>query len=697
MTQPETDGSAQPAAKVVGEGLVGRPDQVSVGRAPSTPLVVFEPNYKRRFHRVTIPLFLAIGGRTYRAADWSLGGFRIDNFLGGEVAGELAAGTLVLSFSDFNLTLPMRFRVVRRAGDTIGCKFIDLSVVARRALRHLLESAIEGRISEVSDTLGVLTAPIPSEPLEDLLQDEQDTHVQIGERRLVRKATVYLATGLVLLLGLGYLVYRNIMFIDIPAATVMGNFVSVATTADGHLDTLLVGEGEQVEPGQVLFELRESEVAAAVEVARARLQTARTRHAALLGQLEEEQDRQALFTSVSGEQVRRARADLRRVEAGLSRAGIEQARRERLVREGVLPQEDLDIALAERRALEEERAALMTQLEIARLNRTATSQGRYFGGQEIEGRKVEIQQAALVAESEIARARRELEVAVERLSEQRVSAPIGGKVYTVYRRVGDLLRSRDVVLSLQAQGGHFVVGRLQSDEALKVRPGMVVDVKIPAYRLALQGTITAIGHQGLSTASQSSADMESSLTMVPIKVQLHDRALELPPGVRARMRIAIKPFWIGKWKSGAETEDLGPIPAASPEQPSFDQEVADTEPTVPSSPGSDTVLANVPAVAVQEQESPASGDSPGSPAATEIATVDRLRISNSAEPCLSLRSGPGGGHGKLDCLEPGVLVEAVDQSGPWTRVRLDSGGAGWMASRFLLEVEPGPALTAAAN
>ena len=655
---------------------------MAVGRAPTTPLVVFEPNYKRRFHRVTIPLFLAIGGRTYRAADWSLGGFRIENFLGGEVAGEHAAGTLVLSFADFNLTLPMRFQVVRRTGDTIGCKFVDLSVVARRALRHLLESAIEGRISEVSDTLGVLTAPIPNAPLEDLLQEEQDTHIQIGERRLVRKATAYLAAGIMLLIGLGYLVYRNVMFIDIPAATVMGNFVSVATTADGHLESLLVGEGEHVEAGQVIFELRDPEVAAAVEVARARLQTARTRHAALLGQLQEEDDRQILFTSVSTEQVRRARADLRRVEAELSRAGIEQARRERLVREGVLAQEELDIALTERSALEEERTALLTQLEIAELNRTATTQGRFFGGQEIEGRRVEIQQAALVAESEIARARRELDVAVDRLSEQRVSAPIDGQVYTVYRRVGDLLRSRDVVLSLQAQGGHYVVGRLKSDEALKVRPGMVVDVKIPAYRLALEGTITAIGHQGLSTASQSSADMESSLNMVPIKVQLHDRELELPPGVRARMKISVKPTWIGQWKSGAETEPA--VPAGETDAESAERSTrrlrAPIRSWIAKCPHS-AVSSETQAVAKCAAHSAHAALQPGglerresSPAIRGRRPVDsscRVSAGRSSRVCRCARV-LAEVTARLDCVEPGVLVDGRRSvGGPWTRVRLE--------------------------
>jgi len=62
-------------------------------------------------------------------------------------------------------------------------------------------------------------------------------------------------------------------------------------------------------------------------------------------------------------------------------------------------------------------------------------------------------------------------------------------------------------------------------------------VVIPSYGMRLDGIVTAVGHQGLSTASQSSMDMESALNNVPIKVQLSDAPAELPPGIRARILI----------------------------------------------------------------------------------------------------------------------------------------------------------------
>jgi multidrug resistance efflux pump len=540
--------------------------------------VVREPNFKRRYHRVTVPLFVALEGRTYQAADWSLGGLRLTGYRGSVAVGDEVDATLVLPYSGFNVTLPIRLRAVRRTAQDMGCQFVDPEEQTRRALRHLLEAALEGRGAAVSDALAVLNAPISSAPLEDLLLEEDDTHFHIGSTQLMRKTTVYLGAGVLALTLVAGLVYRNLAYLDAPEATVMGNFVSIASRADGRLADVLVDEGQEVQTGDVLFEIDNQDLVAAVDLAEARLATVRAEHAAVLGVLAEEQDRHDLFRSVSREQANRARANLRRVEASLAQAEIEQARRQRLVDLGVFPREEADVALEQTRVLREEREALVNELSIAQINESATEEGRFFGGHEIEGRTVELEQKVLVAQAAIGMAESDLRAAVGRLAELRITAPVDGRIYTVYRHVGEVLRPRDVVLSVRANGEYFVVGRLRVDEAVKVRPGMVANVSVPSYDVRFDGLITAVGHQGLSTASQSSADMESSLKEVPIKVLVPDAPLGIPPGVRAHLRIPLRLDWLG-WlgrHSDDAPPDLGPGPALNAsEEPAMPTQAAD--------------------------------------------------------------------------------------------------------------------------
>ena len=69
---------------------------------------------QRRHHRVTAPLFVAYAGQNYRAADWSLGGLRLEG-LPGELpaAGEQIPLGLTLPFQGFDVS----FFILRTMAD----------------------------------------------------------------------------------------------------------------------------------------------------------------------------------------------------------------------------------------------------------------------------------------------------------------------------------------------------------------------------------------------------------------------------------------------------------------------------------------------------------------------------------------------------------------------------------------------------
>ncbi len=503
----------------------------------SIPIASRAKNAQRRFYRVSIPLGVTIGERTYRVRDWSLGGFSLNKFRGLEGSGAELDGHLTLPYDDFSLKLPIRFRVVWRNQRTIGCEFIELRGAARRALRHLLEATMEGRLDDVDGVLAAIDAPVPSDPLEELLEEENETHVRIGSRQLIRRTSAYTVLGLGAIALLAGLVWRNATVIDIPAGTVMGNFVSVASRADGRLSELLIREGQPVQVGQMLFSLSNSDLEEAVAVERAELAAARARRASLEQQLLEEQRRVGFYVQVTKKQLEQATADLNSAEARLDHARIDRLRVEDLHAEGLAPAAHLDLALRQEKVVAEEIRALRKRIEIAELNVLGAGEGRFFGGQEIEGRLIEIREQLHVAEAGVLEAEKRLDATISRLHETRVQAPVDGVVYTIYRQPGEVLHPRDVVLSLQVDEGYWAVGRLPEDDAVRVRPGLPAVVVIPSYDLRLDGVVSAVGHQALSTASQSSADMESALSEVPIKIQLLDAGIALPPGLRARIRI----------------------------------------------------------------------------------------------------------------------------------------------------------------
>ncbi len=500
-----------------------------------------EPNHQRLHHRVTVPLFVSIGGRNYRARDWSLGGFQVTDFAGSETVGDDLHAELILPYAGFKVDLPVDFRIVRRQGSSIGCQYIELGEVPRRALRHLLEASIEGRLADAGDVIGTMHEPVSSAPIEQMLVEEDTTHIYLGKKKLIRTGLFYALLGLMLVGLTGALTYRNAMFIDIPDGIVMGNFVSISTPVSGRLADVLSQEGEFVQEGQPLFRLSNPDLTAAVGAARARLETSRVQAEALRSQLEEEGKRLELLKAVTRRQVGQASAAADAVEAEMEKARIDRARFEKLNAEGVVSDDAAELARSTHESLVARRREMEEELERLSLNLDATDQGRFFSGDEVEGRTRELSNEYAIARARISQAEEDLKIALSALEQTQINSVMDGHVYTVYRHPGELLRPYDVVLSLRGEGGYWAVGRLQGDEAIRIRPGMEVEVLIPSMDLRLEGRVGAIGHQALSTASQSSADMESSLKEVPIKIVLPEVSEEIPPGIRAQIRIYMEP------------------------------------------------------------------------------------------------------------------------------------------------------------
>ncbi|MEO0911288.1 MAG: PilZ domain-containing protein, partial [Pseudomonadota bacterium] len=97
---------------------------------------------QRRHHRVTAPMRVTFpNGDQHQAANWSLGGLRIDgvgeSFL--EV-GKTLELELELPFQGFDISFEVSAKVVRTDADTqsIGAEFIELSERANDLMSHLL-------------------------------------------------------------------------------------------------------------------------------------------------------------------------------------------------------------------------------------------------------------------------------------------------------------------------------------------------------------------------------------------------------------------------------------------------------------------------------------------------------------------------------------------------------------------------------
>ena len=123
---------------------------------------------QRRHHRVTAPLYVTLSGHRVKAADWSLGGLRIEDFPG-EMPAPLAPLELVLTlpFQGFDVTFDAKAEVVRANPEAgmIAVRFIELGERERELMSHFLEELVRGSMVDVEDTIQrIIKSPVDGEP-----------------------------------------------------------------------------------------------------------------------------------------------------------------------------------------------------------------------------------------------------------------------------------------------------------------------------------------------------------------------------------------------------------------------------------------------------------------------------------------------------------------------------------------------------
>ena len=403
--------------------------------------ITFEANFKRRYHRVTVPLFLRVGDITYKATDWSVGGFRVDNYDGDLASGAEFDATLLLPYKEFSVHLPVRARVARRTHNTLGCAFTNLTTAQQAALHHLVEAALEGRMGDLGETLGSLNNPVP-EAEKKLVQDTQTSDTEIQAMRLMPKTAMYVGFTALIALIAASVVFYMLAHVRVPDGTIIGNIVQVSPDFSGRISRVAVKEGQPVQAGDTLFEIDNPEVRAAHAAAESRFQTILALRDSAARQLAEEKGRTQLYAEILPAQIAASEAALQSTDAKLRLAKSELDRRAQLAKESISSQAEFEQAQSAFESLTADRQNVAQQLTILRANVKSLEQGLFFDGREIHGRGQELAANLAVAEAQVSEAADGLARASAQLAAMTVKAPHSGIVYSVLHPAGENVNSQ---------------------------------------------------------------------------------------------------------------------------------------------------------------------------------------------------------------------------------------------------------------
>lgn len=223
--------------------------------------------------------------------------------------------------------------------------------------------------------------------------------------------------------------------------------VDVAAKVTGRVETLPVHEGDTVSAGQLLMTLDIPEVEAKLKEVEA-LKSAATARQSLVDE------------GARPQEIRAAKAQMQRAQAGQELAQKTFNRVHALYREGLIFKQKHDEALAQKKSADELLAAAKEQYDIA-----------------LTGARTQEKQAATALTAQATGGVEQVESLVK---EKNVTSPIASEISRIYVEIGEVAAAGLPLATLVDLSDQWAVFNIREDDLPKITKGAVLSAEIPA-------------------------------------------------------------------------------------------------------------------------------------------------------------------------------------------------------------------------
>lgn len=223
--------------------------------------------------------------------------------------------------------------------------------------------------------------------------------------------------------------------------------VDVAAKVTGRVETLPVHEGDTVSAGQLLMTLDIPEVEAKLKEVEA-LKSAATARQSLVDE------------GARPQEIRAAKAQMQRAQAGQELAQKTFNRVHALYREGLISKQKHDEALAQKKSADELLAAAKEQYDIA-----------------LTGARTQEKQAATALTAQATGGVEQVESLVK---EKNVTSPIASEISRIYVEIGEVAAAGLPLATLVDLSDKWAVFNIREDDMPKITKGAVLSAEIPA-------------------------------------------------------------------------------------------------------------------------------------------------------------------------------------------------------------------------
>lgn len=451
---------------------------------------------QRRHHRVTAPLFVRVDGHQLRAADWSLGGLRVDAYPGElPVAGAELPFHLTLPFQGFDVSFDVKAEVVRTNAleKMFAVRFTEIGERERELMQHFIEELVRGSMSEVEDTIQRIDVPVTPARLEpDANKIPATMPVRRWPVKTVVMTAVYAVAGLIVFGYAGLLGYSNFYRMEIQTAVITAPLETVTAQADGQVALTGLKPGDSVRAGDVVVNLIDNQLEREIELADIEVKARKAQLAYLKQKQTEELERLKGYATVEMKNVRQSKVELEGLQEQLKVVEDQHKRLKTLFDKGFATESKLDEVAKQvislKSDIERRRIELLSRADLAEQNFGK----RLYTGMTIEGDAADVEGRVRLAEHEITIAEERREAYVRQRERSAVVAPFDGTILELPRIDRGNVRKGDTLAIIEQRKDRHVSAYLNQDEILKVGMGDEALVYIPAIGETVRGRVVKI-------------------------------------------------------------------------------------------------------------------------------------------------------------------------------------------------------------
>ena len=456
---------------------------------------------QRRHHRVTAPLFVSCLGRRTKAADWSLGGLRLEPFEGELPA--LAAVLpleLTLPFQGFDVNFTVSGEVVRLdpGKRMFAVRFRDLGDRERELMTHFLDELVRGSMVDVEDTIQRIDVPVTPASLKPDASPLRQLPVRRWPVKALVMSGIYGVIGLIIFGYTAVLSYSNFFRMEVQTAVITAPVETVAAQADGHVKWSGVKPGDTVRSGEVIVNLIDSNLQREIEVAEIAVSERKAKLSNLKQRHLDELERIRAYATVEMKNIRQTKVELDSLAERLELAERSEARLKHLHARGFTTDPKLEEALRQtstlRKELEVRRIELAARIELSEQNvgKRMYTGNELIGSGDLQGKAAEIEADIRLAEHDIQLTQQRYISYLMHRDRQAVRAPFNGTVLELPHHDEGSVRKGDIIAIIEQREKRQVTAFLNQDEVLRVGLGDEALLYVPALGETLKANVTRI-------------------------------------------------------------------------------------------------------------------------------------------------------------------------------------------------------------